>query len=461
MVAHFPSLYPDELLYSGIARYHQMSGNTSQKQTVRDLFGKRLVCATVDLPSHLGSLTRRLGGAYTVEELVQRHTLYPYYTTFVSKDKAEEIYCLMAEGKNRGEAHVSLGIPASTIKLPANLRYCRGCYRDDVKRYGEPYWHRLHQLPGVLACPIHKMWLSNSAIPYTTREQKFGFQPLSTVKDENEYITYDFVLGRCLRIAKRSEILLSRSFQYVDLQSLIRRDYVTNEGRFRFRKLLVDFDTHFTPELLKAINCEVKRDYSETWLHKIIRGKVLVSHPLRYILISEFLGLDPFQNAVQRGRNMGRGRKLPTEKVKRLNKVTQNKDWAERDAYFRLEVKKAVTEMKAQKIKPPRITVAAISRHIGHTKFNILLEKCLNKLPLTESYISQELETTEKYQIRRLECATSVMKEQGFKVQGWRLLKAAGLNHPLAENVEAKFQSLIKGHDDFEPDRTFSYPVSW
>lgn len=450
MLAFFPSLYPDEIIYSGIARYHQISGNTAQKQTVRDLFGERLVCATVDLPSHLGSLARRIGDTYTVEELIQRHTLYPYYTSYVSEEKAEELYRLMAEGTDRGEVHVSLGLPASTIKLPANLRYCRGCYRDDVKKYGEPYWHRPHQLPGVLACPIHKMWLSNSAIPYTTREQKFGFQPLSTVQEENEYKTYDLVPENCLRIAKRSEILLSRSFQYVDSQSLIVNQYVTNEGRFRFRKLLDDFEAHFTSQFLKAINCEVKNGYSETWLHKIIRGKVMVSHPLRYLLLSEFLGLDTSENVAQRGQNEGRGRELSSfeKKVKRLDKGNPTKDWAVRDAYFRLEVEKAVTEMKVQKIKPQRITVASISRHIDHTKFNILLEKCLTKLPLTKSYILQELESTEKYQLRRLECAASVIMEQGFKIQGWRLLKAAGLNHPLAKEVEAQFRNLIEGHDD-------------
>ncbi len=449
MLAFFPSLYPDEIIYSGIARYHQISGNTAQKQTIRDLFGERLVCATVDLPSNLGPLAKRIGNTYTVEALIQRHTLYPYYSSYVSKVKTEELYRLMVEGTNRGEAHVSLGLPASTIKLPANLRYCKGCYRDDVNKYGEPYWHRLHQLPGVLVCPIHKMWLINSAIPYTTREQKFGFQSLSTIQEENEIKTYDLVPENCLIIAKRSEILLSRSFQYVDFQGLLGNDYVTNEGRFRFRKLLDDFDAHFTSEFLKAINCEVKNGHSETWLHKIVRGKEIVSHPLRYLLLSEFLGLDASLNVAQQGQNEGREKEQTFEKVKRLNrKGNSTRDWVVRDAYFRVEVEKAVAEMKIEKIKPQRITVAAISRHIGLTKFNIVLEKCLNKLPLTKSYILQELESTEMYQQRRLECAASMITEQGFKIQGWRLLKAAGLNQPLTNLVEAKFQSLIKGHDD-------------
>lgn len=448
MLAFFPSLYPDEIIYSGIARYHQISGNRSQKQTVRDLFGERQVCATVDLPSHLGLLARRIGGIYKVDELIQSHTLYPYYSTYLSNHKIERLYHLMAEGNRRGEVHISLGIPASTIKLPVNMRYCIGCYRDDVDKYGEPYWHRLHQLPGVLVCPIHKMWLSKSAIPYTTREQKFGFQPLSTIQEENEYKTYDVVPEIYLRVAKRSEILLCQSFQYADSKSLVGSQYVTKEGRFRFCKLLDDFEGYFTSEFLKAINCEVKNGLSETWLHKLVRGNIMVSHPLRYILLSEFLGLGVSEIIAPRVQYESGGRKLYKKTRKPLNKSNPTKDWAERDEYFRLEVEKAVTEIKAQKIKPQRITVAALSRYIGRTKFNVLLEKCLNKLPLTKSYIIQELESTEGYQIRRLESASSMVREQGFKIQGWRLLKATGLNHPLTKLVEEKFRSLVEAQDE-------------
>lgn len=448
MLAFFPSLYPDEILYSGIARYHQISGNRSQKQTVRDLFGERLVCATVDLPSNLGSLAKRTGEIYTVDELIQRHTLYPYYAAYLSKVKTERLYHLMTEGTSWGEIHISLGIPASTIKLPLNMRYCIGCYRDDVEKYGEPYWHRLHQLPGVLACPIHKIWLSNSAIPYTTREQKFRYQPLSTVQKENEYKKYDIVPEIYLRVANRSEIMLCQSFRYVDSKSLVGSEYVTKEGRFRFRKLLDDFDRYFTSEFLKAINCEVKNGLCETWLHKIVRGKTMVSHPLRYILLSEFLGLDVTENITSRGQYECGEKELSKKARKLLNKSNPTKDWIERDEYFRLEVEKAVTEIKAQKIKPQRITIAALSRHIGRKKFNVLLEKCLNKLPLTRSYIIQELESTEEYQIRRLESAASVIREQGFKILGWRLLKAAGLNHPLTKLVEEKFRILVEGQDE-------------
>lgn len=448
MLAYFPSLYPDEIIYSGIARYHLMSGNRTQKQTIFDLFGSRFVCATADLPSHLSTLADRSGNVYTTDELIKNHTLYPYYTSYVSEDKAKELYRLMAEGTDRGKAHVLLGIPASSIKLPANLKYCSKCYQDDVKKYGDPFWHRSHQIPGVLVCPTHMHWLIHSEVPYTTRDQKFGFHPLSKVQQARESKANKVIHDICYRIAKRSEILLYQSNDYIDLKSLIRSEYITNDGRIRFRRLLDDFIMYYSLDFLKTINCEIRRDYYETWLHKIIRGKKLISHPLRYLLLSDFLGLDISKNVAPQGQDTERKKIQLNAHNTCLTRSTPTKDWDQRDAYFRLKAEKAVAVIKSQKVKPQRVTIAAISRYTGRGEYNILLEKCLKKLPSTYSYVMQELESTPKYQVRRLEYAAAIIREQGFKIQGWRLLKAAGLNHPLNKEVEAKFCSLVMSHDD-------------
>lgn len=60
MLPYFPASYPDELLYSVLARFHRHTCSVSPKRTMDDLFGNRDARATVDLPGHLGSLSRRL-----------------------------------------------------------------------------------------------------------------------------------------------------------------------------------------------------------------------------------------------------------------------------------------------------------------------------------------------------------------------------------------------------------------
>jgi len=59
-VPFFPTLYPDELLYGGLARYHIWSQNISLKATVDDLLGSRSASAVIDLPNNLDKLCKQL-----------------------------------------------------------------------------------------------------------------------------------------------------------------------------------------------------------------------------------------------------------------------------------------------------------------------------------------------------------------------------------------------------------------
>ena len=60
MLGFFPTLYPGELLYSGIARYQIRSGNLSPKANIEELFNSRTITATADLPCGLNNLVRNL-----------------------------------------------------------------------------------------------------------------------------------------------------------------------------------------------------------------------------------------------------------------------------------------------------------------------------------------------------------------------------------------------------------------
>src|SRR4030042_7010586 len=62
--------------------------------------------------------------------------------------------------------HSKRGINTSRVKVPQFLRYCPECVSEDFERWGETYWRRTHQLPGVLVCTDHKGGLANSVVPY-------------------------------------------------------------------------------------------------------------------------------------------------------------------------------------------------------------------------------------------------------------------------------------------------------
>jgi hypothetical protein len=65
MIAFLPELYPDELLSSFCARYHELMGYRSRDSTGRDLFGKERTKAAFDLPSDLGIRNSSTHWAYS------------------------------------------------------------------------------------------------------------------------------------------------------------------------------------------------------------------------------------------------------------------------------------------------------------------------------------------------------------------------------------------------------------
>jgi hypothetical protein len=74
---YFPRLYPDELLYSGIARCRVHLGIGSHKTLLYMLFGDSKVAAITDLPTHLTALANNTG--LDAANVIVRHTLFPLY----------------------------------------------------------------------------------------------------------------------------------------------------------------------------------------------------------------------------------------------------------------------------------------------------------------------------------------------------------------------------------------------
>ncbi|MCU6709735.1 TnsD family transposase [Paenibacillus sp. J5C_2022] len=294
MLAYFPTLYEDELLYSGIARYHVVSGNKTQKQTIEDLFGSRMGCATADLPSNLTSLAGILKGQYTTDQIISDHTLLPYYAHYVNQKKFHHVLSLMGNGSKQGEVHASLGLLASSIKLPEKLRFCTECYKADSEIF-EPYWHRCHQLPGVSICPLHKSILKISEVEYSTLHHKFSYLPLAV--HSKLIFTEPLIDASWLEhleyIAVQSNILLQSQLKSREETTCYKRGlsiekYQSVGGRIRFNRLIQDFRNFYTDELLNYLDCSIDSNSSDTWLHKIIRNQEEITHPLRHLLLLGF-----------------------------------------------------------------------------------------------------------------------------------------------------------------------------
>ena len=185
-----------------------------------------------------------------------------------------------------------LGLMAGSIKLPPYLKYCPRCLQEELK-HSEPYWHRAHQLPGVVVCHKHKEVLIESNIDYSTRNHKYEFVALSQ-------LTHDSYSQRIINpdrsnhlqyIAEQSaRILFTRKGEVTNkyYKPMSQKGYLTPSNRMRFEKLISDFRSSYSEELLQYIHCSIDSDSDDTWIHKLVRGDTEIAQPLRHLILNRF-----------------------------------------------------------------------------------------------------------------------------------------------------------------------------
>lgn len=304
MLPFFPTPYPDELLYSVLARYHIWSRNMSYKDTVMDLFGCKTACAVMDLPNHLDALYERLpaGSLTTVERMINWHSLFPVYRPFLPKERAVKIIQAMKSSKG-GQIHTTIGIMASSITSPRFLRYCHECMQADENQYGEPYWHRIHQVFGVHICPHHQTWLTESDVAVTAKQNKHVFQPLSNncIQEKVKLLNSEKYYTHYLAVAEAAYWLLNHEVPILGLTELRNRyiyhlqkiDLANFKGRVKQRDLIESFNSFYGQEFLVQMDSAIDFNQQDNWLSKLVREPRIATHPIHHILFMRFLGLTP------------------------------------------------------------------------------------------------------------------------------------------------------------------------
>src|SRR2546421_4100473 len=302
MIGAFPDPYPDEIFYSVCARLCERAGYSKHRIAMRDLFGCEAVIASVAFPSHLDDLVARLppGSAYTSDYLLVKHTLLPFYSPFLPSERVSRLRQDMC-GRKGPAIHMRSGVMASRVPLPGWLRFCPQCVAEDRNRFGECYWHRVHQISGVELCPFHEVYLQNSDVPASNKRTR------------HEYVTAEYVLQRTmqlqrevrspyhhilLEIAHDAYWLLCQHHLSQDLKLLTRRyrqllaeiDLATYRGRVDVGMFLQIFKNCYPAQLLRLLHCELEEDVQESWLLRLVRTPNGAQHPLHHLLLIHFLG---------------------------------------------------------------------------------------------------------------------------------------------------------------------------
>lgn len=458
MIYFFPYMYKDETFYSLVSRYRVWSGNTNSKSLLRELYGKESVTASKHLPSNFIDLKHKLPSNYevSIEEFINKTTLYKYYLAFSDYERANIVFELMKSGDGSRIFSI-LGLSNNNMNNKNNLKYCKECIREDKEKYGEAYWHREHQITGILICDKHKTSLFEVLNEDIKNRQEF-----ININHFN-YKVKDVVVGLDEEIIKKQTLLIKNSRYllndfYVHKNKESFRDYYINklvmlgiaDGKHKvnqdiLHKKFIEFYGH---KYLQLLGCDVSVGDNNSWLTKITRKHRTFFHPLYHLLMIDFLGIDIKElfNSREFRCNLSRKAKKDINEVslkreKWITFIKENSDsttteirsldrgiydflyrydkawlrenspkrkrkqgkkdidWEKRDEEVLKKVNDILPELLDENIKPVRITRGLIGRKIGEVT---LIQKKLGNIPKSKELINSIVESVEDYQKRRV-----------------------------------------------------------
>lgn len=294
----YPELYPDELIYSSVARYRRHVGNLPIEATSEALLGKPSFRVHVEMPSRLSVLSERMGGRYTPLELAEKHTSISYYTAFKTEsDRKIALERMIGEG-------ITAPLTAASIdaadRRKANFHYCVMCEQEMLEKHGETYWRRDQQLPTVLTCVIHRRFLCDSGISRETRTQKLSL-PDEKTGAPNPICRNADLLPVAFRLSTASVALLEwrepqddRLGDRDQLMRLIRsKGYVLANQMADTTRMAEDLAPYF--DKLRPIwpSLCYQLDRKGSWIFQMAQSSAHRRHPIYHLLIRDALDVLP------------------------------------------------------------------------------------------------------------------------------------------------------------------------
>lgn len=177
MLTYFPTPYPEEWWYSVLCRYYVRSGYHNFATVSKELYGGKKPNHGRLFPgsSEYQVVANLPADIFDLEQVLLGHTLMPYYLRFYPRQKKQMVFQTLLCGKSSGITSIDL----LGMEREEGLQYCPICYQEDVQQFGEPFWHREHQIPLMPLCNKHKIPLVRIPVKYNRLSEIY--LPLSSI----------------------------------------------------------------------------------------------------------------------------------------------------------------------------------------------------------------------------------------------------------------------------------------
>lgn len=277
-----PSTLPGETLFSRYVRHMTILG-MNENDYLKQLFNR----SRASIHPYITIGITKASQISEEDELTiyKQQTLGRFFSYFIPH-KSDDLYKAMLDSDGdmafRASQLVSFRESESL-----SLKYCPLCAKADIRSHGVSYWHLFHQVPGVEACPDHRVWLTHQKLPERPHV-KFGLLPdASVTPQKSSELSYKFANFTRIALTK-----IMKNTGYYDKNSLIERvkshGYQLGRKSFKRAELTADLFnftcglTHYEQGFLPYS----ESDYRYT--SYLLSGQVS-QHPFKYLLINFFL----------------------------------------------------------------------------------------------------------------------------------------------------------------------------
>lgn len=454
MIAYFPEIYPDELMYSLLARYYVKSGYPCYWYVAEDLFELKTVRPDIEFVNQYTSATlQRITKDMSMADMVLDYTMFPYYGRFIDKERRNKAFKALVQ--MQGNYHNLLPVPKRKDNNKRYLRFCPVCAKNDRKQYGETYWHRIHQMQGVDICPYHHCRLIDSSV-------------LISGKTSPDLVAAEMVIPDNLKIIMRDNEIECKFAEYaaevfqsnIDLQSdvtageflhsrMANTKYRSVRGEQRnitlfhedFVKCYVGLsDNHFIElwqiqKVLNGYRCNfheicmlamflnipaadlVHMELPEKTQEQKFDEQIIMLHEqgLKYPEIARRLSA-PYDTVKAIGEQKYKAYRKESKKPLKCGAKAYN--WQQIDRDTLPLVKEAVRQLQGDEVsRPKKVTVFAVEKMLNLPSKRISLY-----LPMCKAEIKKHEESQERYWAREVVWAVNKIIREG-DVLNWKHIR--------------------------------------
>ena len=463
MIAFFPEIYPDELLYSQLARYHSRNGYVRYVFSAEEIFKN----GSLTLPSiefvnrYTPDVMKWITKNKSWEMITEQHTMYPVYIRFLPKQRKIEAI----DGVIRCDGNWKKLMCLPILNEKRFLRYCPECALEDRKTYGETYWHREHQISRIRICPKHHCFLENSDIPISSKTSPGLFDAENNVPRNSilRICNSDREIGFTQYVLEvmREPIDLHNNLPIgKHLHSHLSNDYINMSGLVRnITKLYQDY-TDFYKQDMPIM--------AQSYLQKIFNGYAYDNYfilQLAYFLkisVQEITHLpnNVFENELYQ--QLSAKHRIDISIVEEIasavlkysnqqNIAVQKSgpraiQYDKLDEQYLPQVKTIVEQMLSNEGKPQKLSFAKVQKALN------LPQKQINKLPRCKAYIEAYWESQEEFWAREVEWVVSVLTQENRPISRSRIMKMTNMRpndlkccypHIKNEKIKELVESLL------------------